>query len=117
MNLPHLPPVRFAHTLSHKEGKEARVQCAFPVPPTLPMLIEAAAQSSAAFREEGSPLMGFLVLCKEVRLHVKPTQTTCILCIEERLCLGEMSEFSFKALLQDETLLATGFVTIAHPKA
>lgn len=81
------------------------------------MLIEAAAQSTAALGETQTPLMGFLVMCKEVRLHVKPTKLQCTLWVKERLRMGEMSEFSFEAFDEHEVLLATGLVTIALAKA
>ena len=56
-------------------------------------------------------------MCKEVRLHVKPTKLQCTLWVKERLRMGEMSEFSFEAFDEHEVLLATGLVTIALAKA
>ena len=96
MNLPHLPPMRFAKEILTCKEKCATVLCEFPCLPTLPMLTEAAAQASSAFALSDTPQNGFLVLIKEVTLHVKATRLTCNVVIQERLSLGNSSEFYFE---------------------
>lgn len=96
MNLPHLPPIRFAKEVLTCKDKSACVLCEFPSFPTLPMLVEAAAQASSAFAQSNTPRNGFLVLVKETSLHVKVESLTCKVVVEERLSLGNSSEFSFE---------------------
>ncbi len=93
MNLPHLRPIRFAKEILTCNDKQAFVLCEFPCLPTLPMLTEAAAQASSAFAKSNTPRNGFLVLIKDAVLHVRAQSLTCIVIIEERLSLGNSSEF------------------------
>ena len=114
MNLPHLLPVRFVtHILEH-EGKCAKVACTFPYLPTLPMLVEAAAQASSALFQGESIVMGHVVLMKEIALHVKPQNLDCCVSIKENLRLGNASEFYFEVVenTRNEQKIATGFLTI-----
>jgi len=70
LNLPHLEPIRFAKKVISKDSTTARVVVEFPQMPSLAMMIEAAAQSSAAF-SDGSKKGGYLVGIKNVKLlHV-----------------------------------------------
>lgn len=114
MNLPHLPPILFAkEVLSHVE-KRATVRCAFPFLPTLPMFVEAAAQSTSAFSDSDTPTKGFLVLIKDVSLHVKAHSLSCVIVLEVRLSLGNSSEFYFE-VFDDEALgskIASGSLMI-----
>ncbi|ARU49868.1 hypothetical protein [Sulfurospirillum diekertiae] len=96
MNLPHLPPIRFVKKLLTCKAKQATVLCEFPCLPTLPMFTEAAAQASSAFSKTDTPRNGFLVLIKDVSLHVKVQSLTCIIIIETRTSLGNSSEFYFE---------------------
>lgn len=101
MNLPHLPPIRFAKKILTCKEKRASVLCEFPCLPTLPMLTEAAAQASSAFAKSDTPRNGFLVLIKDVVLHVKAQSLTCVIMIEERLSLGNSSEFYFEVFEEE----------------
>ena len=96
MNLPHLPPIRFAKELVACDGKIAKVLCEFPSLPTLPMLTEAAAQASSAFADSDTPRNGFLVLIKDVTFHLKAKSLTYLVTIEIRLSLGNSTEFYFE---------------------
>lgn len=93
MNLPHLPPIKFAKHPLFCDENLAKVMCEFPSTPTLPMFVEAAAQSSAAFAKDETPRNGFLVLIKEFSLHEIPKSLSCIVAIERKLSLGNSSEF------------------------
>ena len=97
MNLPHLPPIRFAKEVLSCDETNASVLCEFPSLPTLPMVVEAAAQASSAFSSTNAPLMGFLVLVKETLLLEPFSQTTLMVRIEKRLSLGNSCEFYFEA--------------------
>lgn len=113
MNLPHLPPMRFAKEVLTCKDKCASVLCEFPHLPTLPMIVEAAAQASSAFAKSDTPRNGFLVLIKEVSLHVKPKSLTCNVVIEARLSLGNSSEFYFEAFEKEGGVMyASGTVMI-----
>lgn len=98
MNLPHLPPIKFAtETLTCKD-QQATVRCEFPTLPTLAMLVEAAAQSTMAVLNTDVAMNGFLVLIKDTVLHVKPKSLIAIVEVEMRLSLGNSSEFYFEVL-------------------
>ena len=77
LDLPHLPPVLFAKKLLKKDGNVADVLIEFNEHPTLPMLVEAAAQSSAAFRKREDE-SAFLASIKNVELLVEPKSVTLI---------------------------------------
>jgi len=73
IKLPHLAPIKFAKRILSKDEKSADVLIEYTQVPTLPMLVEAAAQSSASFRlndKEG----GFLVSLKGIKLLEQPTK-------------------------------------------
>lgn len=113
MNLPHLPPIRFAKEMLTCKEKHASVLCEFPCLPTLSMLTEAAAQASSAFATSDTPQNGFLVLIKDVSLHVKVQSLTCVVVIEERLSLGNSSEFYFEVFEKEGGVLcASGSLMI-----
>lgn len=113
MNLPHLPPLKFAQEILTCKDKSATVLCEFPRLPTLPMLTEAAAQSTSAFSNTDTPINGFLVLIKDASLHVKPKSLTCLIRIEERLSLGNSSEYFFEVVENEGGIvMASGFVMI-----
>ena len=52
MNLPHQAPIRFAQEIIEKKEDFFIIKCSFPYIPTLAMVSEAAAQSSAAFAQD-----------------------------------------------------------------
>lgn len=113
MNLPHLPPVRFAKEILACNDKQASVLCEFPSLPTLPMLVESAAQASSAFAQSDTPRNGFLVLIKDVVLHVKAQSLTCVVIIEERLSLGNSREFYFEVFEKEgDVMNASGSLMI-----
>ncbi|QIR75782.1 hypothetical protein FA592_05875 [Sulfurospirillum diekertiae] len=106
MNLPHLPPIRFVKEVFTCNDKHATVLCEFPCLPTLPMLIEAAAQASSAFAKSDTLQNGFLVLIKDVSLHVKVQSLTCVIIIEARTSLGNSSEFYFEVFEKEGGMMS-----------
>lgn len=93
MNLPHLSPVLFAKKVLKQEEKLAEVFCEFPYLPTLPMLLEAAAQSSSVFAENEE---GYVVSASDVKLYKKPKDKKFLIRIFEEMSMGSMKIFSFE---------------------
>lgn len=112
MNLPHLAPIRFAKAVLERTENSAKVLCEFPFAPTLAMMVEAAAQSFGAFGEDEKPRMGFLVLMKEITLHVNPKERSLVMHCKHKGSLGSTSELFFEAYMGDEKV-ADGTVMIA----
>lgn len=92
MNLPHLPPVLFAKKVLQKDGEKASVLCEFPYLPTLPMLLEAAAQASSCF---GDLNEGFLVGASDVKKIACIDSTKMVICIRKEIDSQNMHIFSF----------------------
>lgn len=68
MNLPHQAHIRFAQEIIEKNEDFYIVKCSFPYIPTLAMVSEAAAQSSAAFAQnKKEPVIGFLISLKNIK--------------------------------------------------
>ncbi|ACZ13133.1 hypothetical protein [Sulfurospirillum deleyianum] len=112
MNLPHLAPICFAKEVLERTENGAKVLCEFPFAPTLAMMVEAAAQSFGAFGEDEKPRMGFLVLMKEITLHVNAKERSLVMHCEHKGSLGSTSELFFEAYMGDEKV-ADGTVMIA----
>jgi hypothetical protein len=93
MNLPHLPPLLFAKEVTKKEQNTLHVKCEFPYSPTLPMLLEAAAQASAGFSDEVKA--GFLVAASNIVLEKKVDKTELIIKVEKEMDIANMAVFSF----------------------
>lgn len=118
MNLPHLPPIRFAKDVLFRGENRAKVLCEFPFIPTLPMLVEAAAQSTSAFSNTDTPKNGFLVLIKDVTLHAKAQSLICVVTIELKLSLGHSSEFFFEVFEKEgDVMCASGSVMLVLEEA
>ena len=111
LNLPHLAPVRFAKYLISKESDWALVRVEFDSPPSLAMLVEAAAQSSAAF-SDGSEKMGFLVTLKNIKLLQKAEATEYDVRVTYKHALDALTYFSFE-VNDKEKVIASGVFVIA----
>jgi len=111
IKLPHLAPIRFAQKILLKEGKMARVSLAFGMLPSLAMMVEAAAQSSAAFRVNDSE-NAYLVSIKGVKLHQNPTQENLVAEIIDAHRLDMMRYVEFQ-IFEQETCIASGTLVIA----
>lgn len=111
IDLPHLPPLRFAKEILKSTSKEAEVSIEFADIPTLPMLVEAAAQSCAAFREyeDGD---AFLVSLKGIQLLQTPTKTDFIAHVTQEHKLDAMRYVAFD-IKEDATPIATGNLVLA----
>lgn len=94
-----------------KDDKEALVKVEFGSIPTLPMITEAAAQSSAAFGSSDVSL-GFLVTIKNVKLLQTPQALHYNVKIINEHNMGAMTYFSFE-FLEEDVVIATGSFIIA----
>jgi len=111
IKLPHLAPLRFAQEILVKKEKMARVSLEFGMLPSLAMMVEAAAQSSAAFRINDKE-NAYLVSIKGVKLHQNPTQANLVAEIFDAHRLDKMRYVEFQ-VFEEDTLLASGTLVIA----
>lgn len=112
MILPHQEPIRFAQEIIQIDEDFRVVSCFFPFIPTLSMVSEAAAQSSAAFAQGDKPLIGFLISLKNIEQISEFNQLKYEIKIKKEISFGVMTEFSFE-LMDDTQSCAKGFLTIA----
>ena len=116
MNLPHGEALRFAKEVIKKELNSATVLCEFREIPTLPMFIEAAAQSTAALAPSDEALIGFLVMSREVKLIVPLQEKQYHLKISRETEIGTMKKFFFEAFDRQESVkYVSGNITILIP--
>ncbi len=111
LNLPHIEPIRFAKYIISKESNRARVKLEFDTIPSLAMMIEAAAQSSAAIGESDAKI-GFLVSLKNVKLLTSPTKTILEAEVVNEHNMENMKMMNFD-IFEDETKISTGSFMIA----
>ena len=112
MILPHQEPIRFAQEIIQIEDDFRIVSCLFPFIPTLAMVSEAAAQSSASFAQGEKPVIGFLISLKNIEQLSEFSNTEYKIKIKKEISFGSMTEFSFE-LLSDTEISARGSLTIA----
>ena len=112
MNIPHQKPIKFAQELLEVNENIAKVRCEFPSLPTLPMLFEAAAQSSAGFSQEKETKIGFLVSVKSIKLLEEARELEYIIKVEKKIEFGAVCEFFFEVFTKDETEIASGVLTV-----
>ena len=112
MILPHQAPIRFAQEIIEKNEEFIIVSCLFPFNPTLSMISEAAAQSSAAFAQGDKPLIGFLISLKNIEQITEFTEVEYKVKIKKEISFASMTEFSFE-LINNNKIYARGFLTIA----
>ena len=111
--LPHLPPIKFAKYIISKCDDIATVRSEFQTIPSLGMMIEASAQSSAVFSSENEKgKVGYLTLLKNVKLLNTPTS----LLYDISLTLTHKSEgvgyISFKVQQENTQTIATGILMV-----
>ena len=112
LNLPHQSPIKFAKYIVCSDETSARVQVEFDSLPSLGMLIESAAQSSAAIGKEKSSKMGFLVSLKNVKLLNPPTRNILEVEVVNEHTIENMKMMSFK-IFEDEITISSGSFMIA----
>lgn len=114
MQLPHTEPIRFAFDIKSVDEENSIVSCKFPYAPTLPMLCEAAAQSSASFAsKDEKPKMGFLISLKNIEQIEETKDLEYLINITKGLNFGSMTEFLFQVENEEEKIFAKGALTVA----
>lgn len=111
LNLPHQEPLKFAKYVVSKDDILAVVKIQFDDIPSLPMLVEAAAQSSAAFSDDNDK-MGFLVTLKNIKLLNEPRSIEYNIKIIFKQQVDILTYFNFEAYDED-ILMVNGTFTIA----
>jgi len=111
IKLPHIAPIKFAKYTLEKDELRARVLLEFPQLPTLAMMVEAAAQSSASFRSNDKE-NAYLVSLKGIKLLQKPTSTTLEAKVVDEHRLDKMRYVGFE-IFEKETCVAKGTLVIA----
>ncbi len=111
IKLPHLAPIKFAKRTLAKDEKTADVLIKYEQVPTLSMLVEAAAQSSAAFRSNDKE-SAFLVSLKGVKLLVQPTKMEFIAHVVDEHRLDKIRYVGFE-IFEEKVSIATGTLAIA----
>lgn len=114
MKLPHQAPLVFAKEILSLNEKEARVECTFDEIPSLAVFIEAAAQSSAAFFQEGNYKLGFLANAKNILWLNKSEDKEFIIKLTLNLTFETMSNYSFMVCsLDEQTNVCSGEFTVS----
>ncbi len=113
LQLPHLPPILFAKKLLKKDGDMANVLIEFDEYPTLAMLLEAAAQSSSAFRKHEDE-SAFLVSTKDVELLMEPNSTILTAQIKDEHTLDNFRYVSFQIFESDKLIAKGSFVLMVY---
>ncbi|MDC0932255.1 hypothetical protein OAR97_00255 [Arcobacteraceae bacterium] len=114
MKLPHQEPLIFAKKICSLNEKEASVQCSFEETPSLAVFIEAAAQSSAAFFQEGNYKLGFLANAKNIVWLNKTVDKEFIIKLTLNLTFETMSNYSFIVCSIDEQItVCSGEFTVS----
>ncbi|NPA60537.1 MAG: hypothetical protein GXO30_08800 [Epsilonproteobacteria bacterium] len=117
LDLPHQKPLKFAKHIVCVDEEVAIVKNEFSVVPSLGMLIEAAAQSSAALNDDDlQGAIGYVASLKNIRLHNQPTSLEFHIHIKLGTRLGNIGNFSFESFeTKDKNkAIATGsFVVVS----
>ena len=111
LNLPHIEPIRFAKYILSKNATSARVVVEFSQIPSLAMMIESAAQSSAAF-SDGSKRDGYLVGMKNIKLLNAASENSLEVEIVMKHSIENMSLLDFE-VYEEKLLLCKGSLTVA----
>jgi hypothetical protein len=111
LKLPHQAPIRFAKYVISKEENTAVVKVKFDTIPSLPMIVEAAAQSSAALSDTESK-MGFLVTLKNIKLLEKLNALEYDIKVSLEHQFEDFRYFSFE-VYYNNILVATGVFIVS----
>jgi hypothetical protein len=109
LKLPHKPPILFAKEILDKTEDLAIVLVEFPKPPTLGMMMEAAAQSSAAL--SNSEKEGYLLSCSNLIMHKKPTGVKFSVHIKSIMSSPSLNELYFE-MKKQESIVSSGTLLV-----
>lgn len=113
LKLPHQAPIKFAKHVISKEGNAAVVKVKFDSIPTLPMIVESAAQSSAVLSDCENK-MGFLVTLKNIKLLEKLNSLEYDVKISLEHQFEDFRYFSFEVNDKDTSVACGIFVIIVR---
>ena len=114
LSLLHQAPVRFAKEVISIDADMAVVKNEFTSVPSLSMLIEAAAQSSAAFNDvDARGKMGYLTSLKNIKLLNSPTSLEYDIHITLGNKINNIGNFSFEAKQLDAVVATGSFVVVS----
>ncbi len=114
--IPHERPIRFVKKILQTNTQQASVEVGFETIPTLGMLVEAAAQSSAGItNDDTNNQIGFVVSLKDIKLLQKPQNTDYIVNIRLEYKMQNLKNLSFE-VTKDDSLIAKGSLLIALQK-
>jgi len=111
LKLPHQAPINFAKYIISKEENTAVVKVKFDAIPALPMIVEAAAQSSAALSDDENK-MGFLVALKNIKLLEKLNSLQYDVKVSLEHQIEDFRYFSFEAYC-NSILVASGVFIVS----
>jgi len=111
LNLSHKKPILFAEKTIYIKDNRARVLVRFETIPTLPMIIEAAAQSSAALSLDEETHEGFLVGIKDIILMQKSTEKRLEIEVHQIHSFDEMNLIDFQ-IFENDSMLGRGNLII-----
>lgn len=109
INLPHQEPVKFAKYIIKKELNSARVKVEFDEVPSLALLIEGAAQSSAALGE-AEARNAYLVSLKNIHLLRKAQLKSFEIEVNHECTLDNMNSVSFNVFENEQNIASGSFV-------
>lgn len=114
MNIPHQEPIRFAQNIINNNNANYKiVSCTFPSIPTLAMVSESAAQSSASFAQDNDKIKtGFLISLKNITKINELKDCNYEIKIEKTFTFGSMTEFAFKLIKNNQTFVS-GSLTVS----
>jgi len=111
--IPHLAPVRFVKELLHSDYVSASVKVGFDYIPTLPMLIEAATQSSSGIKDDiKTAKMGFLVALKNIKQLEKIEEKEYVIDVILVHKLGDFKSLTFD-VLDGAKIVVSGAFSVA----
>jgi hypothetical protein len=109
LNLPHKPPILFAHDIVSKDDNKVVVLVKFESIPTLAMMMEAAAQSSSAFCDKSNE--GYIISCSNLALHSYPKGHTFNAHIVSTMQADILNEIHFE-IKEDDVLISSGMILL-----
>jgi len=111
-SLPHIAPIKFVKSILQTDEKSAIVEISYDEIPTIGMLIEAAAQSSAGITDDDNiGRMGFLVSLKNVKLFEEIKSVHYIAKVELLSKLDDFKSLKFE-VFENEKLIVKGSFAI-----
>jgi hypothetical protein len=116
LSLLHQAPLRFAKYIISIDENIAVIKNEFDKVPSLAMLVEAAAQSSAAFNEtDAQTKVGYLASLKNIKLINPPSSLNPNIHIKLNSEIENIGNFSFE-VKEDNTTIATGSFVVITPQ-